>query len=191
MAVVHELCVHAMNTKNSWQMREKCGIRVRFSIKVKHYWSKKDRMLVICFSDNRLVLLNQSRNKAWTKIKSFVNAYYRTQCHWRILLAKPLYVVREIAIGCPVVSCGFQTYRLLRASSQQVEQPQGTHYPSKWHHLLQKTFGKRKEHKDGPFHGLIRWSLANMIWSVSPTGMKQVWISCLTSTYLVLSSSTL
>ena len=65
---------------------------------------------------------------------------------------------------------------LLRQSSQQVEQPQGTHYPSKWHHLLQTTFGKRKEHKDGPFHGLIRWSLANMIWFVSPTGMKQVWI---------------
>ena len=62
-------------------------------------------MLVICFSDNRFVLVNQSRNKAWTKIKSSVNAYYRTQCHWRILLAKPLHVVREIAIGCPAVSC--------------------------------------------------------------------------------------
>ena len=63
-------------------------------------------MLVICFSDNRLVLVNQSRNKAWTKIKSSVNAYYRTQCHWHILLVKPLHVVREIAIGCPAVSCG-------------------------------------------------------------------------------------
>jgi len=52
---------------------------------------------------------------------------------------------------------------LLRASSQQMEQPQGTHDPSKWHHLLQTTLGKRKEHKDGPFHGLIRWSLTNLI----------------------------
>jgi len=34
---------------------------------------------------------------------------------------------------------------------------------SKWHHLLQTTLGKRKEHKDGPFYGLIRWSLANLI----------------------------
>ena len=39
-------------------------------------------------------------------MKSSVNAYYRTQCHWRILLAKPLHVVRKIAIGCPAVSCG-------------------------------------------------------------------------------------
>jgi len=112
-------------------MREKCGIRVRFSIKVKHYWSKKDRMLVICFSDNRLVLLNQSRNKAWTKIKSFVNAYYRTQCHWRILLAKPLYVVREIALGvlwCPAVSCGFQTYRHNMIRSVGLTAPITMHY---------------------------------------------------------------
>jgi len=43
-----------------------------------------------------------------------------------------------------------------------MEQPQGTHDPSKWHHLFQTTLGK-KEHKDGPFHGLIRWSVANLI----------------------------
>ena len=63
------------------------------------------------------------RNKAWTKIKSSVNAYYRTQCHWRILLAKPLHVVRELAIGCPVVSCGvlwFSDIPLFRHYAQQM-----------------------------------------------------------------------
>ena len=52
-------------------------------------------------------------NKAWTKIKSSVDAYYRTQCHWRILLANPLHVVRELPLGvlwcvlwCSAVSCG-------------------------------------------------------------------------------------